>query len=112
MQAVSALVSHTTEDVTKALRPEQLAKKMGTANHSLLDSAKLVELVEATPALDGAQAGLAKGLRMFAADFARAEVSTKRGDVKQAAAQTVDAEGAAEDAGVGEADRRPVRPVS
>ena len=64
---------------------------MGTANHSLLDSAKLVELVDATPALDGAQRGLAKGLRMFAADFARAEVSTKRGDVKQAAAQTVDA---------------------
>jgi hypothetical protein len=90
VQAVSALVSHTTEDITQAVNPAQLAKRTNTAQHSLLDSARLVELVHATPPLLGAQHDLAKGLRMFAADFARASASAKRGEVNRAAAQTVD----------------------
>jgi hypothetical protein len=91
VRAVSSLVGHTTEGITEARSPEQLAKRTGTAQHSLLDSAKLVELVDATQPLASAQRGLANGLRMFAADFGRAKASAARGDVSKAAKQTVDA---------------------
>ena len=91
VRAVSALVGHTTEGITQARRPEQLAKRMGTAQHSLLDSAKLVELVDASKPLVSGQRGLANGLRMFAADFGRAKASAARGDVAEAARRTVDA---------------------
>jgi hypothetical protein len=90
VQAVSALVGHTTEGITRARHPRELAKRMSTAQHSLLDSAKLVELVDASRPLAGAQRGLAKGLRMFAADFERAKSSAARGNVAKAAQQTVD----------------------
>src|SRR4051812_16757206 len=36
VQAVSALVGHTTEGLTQAVRPEDLAKLTGTARSSLL----------------------------------------------------------------------------
>ena len=90
VRAVSALVGHTTEGVTQASDPQQLAKRTGTAQHSLLDSAKLVELVEVSQPLVSSQRGLAKGLRMFAADFGRAKASAARGDIATAAKQTED----------------------
>jgi hypothetical protein len=90
VQAVSALVGHTTEGITQARRPDELAKLTRTAQSSLLDSAKLIELVPATKPLAGSQRRLAQALRMFAADFGRATESTKGGDVNKAAAQTVD----------------------
>jgi PBP1b-binding outer membrane lipoprotein LpoB len=91
VQAVSSLVGHTTEGITQALRPEELAKLTGTARASLLDSAKLIELVEATKPLAGSQRQMARGLRMFAADFGRAKASALKGDMNKAAEQTVDA---------------------
>jgi hypothetical protein len=91
VQAVSSLVGHTTEGITQALRPEELAKLTGTARSSLLDSAKLIELVPATEALVGSQRQMAQGLRMFAADFGRAKASALKGDMNKAAEQTVDA---------------------
>jgi hypothetical protein len=90
VQAVSALVGHTTEGITKAVKPDELAKLTGTAQQSLLDSAKLIELASATPALAGSQHRLAQALRMFAADFARAKASALTGDMNKAAEQTVD----------------------
>jgi hypothetical protein len=90
VQAVSALVGHTTEGITQARRPEELAKRTRTAQQSLLDSAKLVELVDVSKPLVSSQRGLAKGLRMFAADFGRAKASAARGNMDKAAAQTVD----------------------
>jgi hypothetical protein len=90
VQAVSALVGHTTEGITKALHPDELAKLTGTAQQSLLDSAKLIELAPATPALVGSQRRLASALRMFAADFGRARASALKGDMNKAAEQTVD----------------------
>jgi hypothetical protein len=90
VQAVSSLVGHTTEGITKASRPDELAKLTGTAQESLIDSAKLIELVPATQALAGSQRNLATALRMFAADFGRAKASAKAGDVNRAAQQTVD----------------------
>jgi hypothetical protein len=91
VQAVSALVSHTTEGLTQALHADELAKKTETARASLLDSAKLVALVHPPKALLDEQQSLEDALRMFAADFGRATASTKNGDVNKAAAQTVDA---------------------
>ena len=90
VQAVSSLVGHTTEGITQAQRPDDLAKATGTAQESLIDSAKLVELVPATDPLVGSQRNLAQALRTFAADFGRAKVSAKRGDISKAAKQTVD----------------------
>ncbi len=90
VQAVSALVGHTTEGITQAQRADELAKTTGTAQSSLLDSAKLIELVPATPALIGSQHRLADALRMFAADFGRAKASALKGDMNKAAEQTVD----------------------
>jgi hypothetical protein len=90
VQAVSSLVGHTTEGITQAQHPDELAKATGTAQSSLLDSAKLVELVPATEALAGSQRNLAKALRTFAADFGRAKDSAAKGDMNKAAEQTVD----------------------
>ena len=90
VQAVSALVGHTTEGITKALRPDELANLTGTARSSLLDSAKLIELVPATEPLVGSQRRLAQALRLFAADFGRAKASAVKGDMNKAAQQTVD----------------------
>jgi hypothetical protein len=90
VQAVSSLVGHTTEGITQAQRPDELAKTTETAQSSLLDSAKLIELVPATPALLDSQHRLAQALRMFAADFGRAKASALKGDMNKAAQQTVD----------------------
>jgi hypothetical protein len=91
VQAVSALVGHTTEGITQALKPEELAEKTETARQSLVDSAKLIALVKGVPEpLVGPQLQLQQALRRFAADFARAKASTAKGDVNKAAAQTVD----------------------
>ena len=90
VQAVSSLVGHTTEGITQARRPDELAKTTGTAQSSLLDSAKLIELVPATEPLVGSQRRLAEALRMFAADFGRAKASALKGDMNKAAQQTVD----------------------
>ena len=91
VQAVSALVGHTTEGITQAQHPEELADKMGTAQHSLLDSAKLIRLVDPPDQLVSSQHQFEQGLTMFAADFARAQASAKAGDLNKAAAQTIDA---------------------
>jgi hypothetical protein len=91
VHAVSALVGHTTEGITQARHPRQLAKRMSTAQHSLLDSAKLVGLVHVPEALAGPQLQFEQGLRRFAADFGRAQGSAAQGDITQAARQTVDA---------------------
>jgi hypothetical protein len=90
VRAVSVVVGHTTEEITKALHPKELAVKMGTAQHSLLDSAKVIEIVPVPKPLAGSQRDLAKGLRMFAADFGRAKASAAKGDMATAAQQTVD----------------------
>src|SRR3954464_5567735 len=55
VQAVSALVGHTTEGITQAVNPKQLAQTVGTAQQSLLASAKLVELVRPPKPLAGSQ---------------------------------------------------------
>jgi hypothetical protein len=90
VRAVSALVGHTTEGITQALHPDELADRTGTAQQSLLDSAKLVALVPAPEPLAGPQRQMEDGLRMFAADFGRAKASAAAGDINKAAAQTVD----------------------
>src|SRR5262245_7909683 len=59
VQAVSLVVGHTTEEITKALHPKDLAEKIGTAQHSLLDSAKVIEIVKTPPALAASQRQLA-----------------------------------------------------
>ena len=90
IQAVSQLVGHTTEGITQALNPQQLAKQVGTARHSLVDSAKLIELVRAPKPLVGSQRQFVQGLRMFAADFARGKASAAKGDMAKATAQLTD----------------------
>lgn len=90
VQAVSSLVGHTTEGITQAQQADDLAKATGTAQSSLLDSAKLVELVPATEPLVGSQRNLAHALRTFATDFGRAKASAAKGDINKAAQQTVD----------------------
>jgi hypothetical protein len=90
VQAVSLVVGHTTEGITNALHPKDLAKKIGTAQQSLLDSAKVVELVHAPVALIGSQQSFVKGLRMFAADFERAKATTAKGNMAKATQQLTD----------------------
>jgi hypothetical protein len=90
IQAVSQLVGHATEAITQALHPQDLAKRMETAQRSLVDSAKLIGLVHAPNPLAGSQRQLAGGLRKFAADFGRAKASAAKGDIAKAAQQTVD----------------------
>ncbi|WP_028067665.1 hypothetical protein [Solirubrobacter soli] len=84
IQAVSQLVGHTTEGITQALNPKDLAKQVGTARKSLLDSAKLVEIVKAQEPLAGPQREFVTGLRMFAADFARGKTAAAKGDMASA----------------------------
>jgi hypothetical protein len=90
IQAVSQLVSTSTEAITQALHPAQLAKLTGQAQQSLVYSAKVIQIVDAPKALVGSQRQLVQGLRMFAADFGRAKASTANGDIATAAAQLVD----------------------
>jgi hypothetical protein len=90
VQAVSLVVGHTTEGITEALHPKQLAEKIGTAQQSLLDSAKVVEIVRAPDPLVDSQRQFAKGLRMFAADFQRAKATTRQGDMAKATEQLTD----------------------
>jgi hypothetical protein len=90
VQAVSLVVGHTTEDITKALHPKELAEKIGTAQQSLLDSAKVVEIAKVPSALARSQHDFAQGLRMFAADFGRAKATTRRGDMDTATRQLTD----------------------
>jgi hypothetical protein len=90
VQAVSQLVSHTTEGITQAVNPEQLSKRVGTAQQSLLDSAKLIKLVHAPKRLTDSQHQLEQGLRMFAADFGRGKVTAAKGDMATATQQLTD----------------------
>jgi len=90
VQAVSALVGHTTEGITQATHADELADKTETARQSLIDSAKLIALVDVPQPLAGSQRNLEQAMRMFAADFGRAKDSAKKGDVNKAAEQTVD----------------------
>ncbi|HEY6888286.1 MAG TPA: hypothetical protein VI300_10915, partial [Solirubrobacter sp.] len=84
VQAVSQLVGHTTEGITQALNPKDLGKQVGTAQQSLLDSAKLVELADAPKALKGSQRQFAQALRMFAVDFGRGKAAAAKGDMAKA----------------------------
>jgi len=84
IQAVSQLVGHTTEGITQALNPKDLAKQVGTARQSLLDSARLVELVKAQEPLAGPQRQFVSGLRLFAGDFARGKTAAAKGDMASA----------------------------
>ena len=90
VQAVSLVVGHTTEGITQALHPQELATRIGTAQQSLLDSAKVVEIVHVPAALADSQRQFAKGLRMFAADFGRAKATTRKGDMNKATEQLTD----------------------
>jgi hypothetical protein len=90
VEAVSLVVGHTTEGVTQALHPKALAEKLDTAQHSLLDSARVIEIVRAPAPLAGSQREFAKGLRMFAADFGRAKATTRRGNMSRATEQLTD----------------------
>jgi hypothetical protein len=90
VQAVSQLIGHTTEGITQALNPKQLAEKVGTAQRSLIDSAKLVELVVPPKPLAASQKDFVKGLRMFAADFGRGKASARKGDMATATRQLTD----------------------
>jgi hypothetical protein len=90
VQAVSQLIGHTTEGITQAVNPKQLAAKVGTAQKSLLDSANLVEIVIPPKPLERSQRDFVKGLRMFAADFGRGKVSARRGDMAKATRQLTD----------------------
>ena len=84
VQAVSQLVGHTTEGITQAANPKDLAKQVGTAQQSLLDSAKLVELADAPKTLVSSQHQFAQALRMFAADFGRGKAAAAKGDMANA----------------------------
>jgi hypothetical protein len=84
VQAVSQLVGHTTEGITQAANPKDLAKQVGTAQQSLLDSAKLVELADSPKSLAGSQRQFAEALRMFAADFGRGKAAAAKGDMANA----------------------------
>jgi hypothetical protein len=90
VQAVSQLVGHTTEGITQAVNPQDLAKQVGTAQQSLLDSAKLVELADAPKSLVGSQRQFANALRMFAADFGRGQAAAAKGDMAKATEHLTD----------------------
>src|SRR3954468_23693126 len=55
IQTVSQVVSSSTEAMTQALHPPQLAKLTGNAQQSLVYSAKVIALVDAPKALVGSQ---------------------------------------------------------
>jgi len=90
VQAVSLVVGHTTEGITTALHAKELAKKVDTAQKSLLDSARVVEIFKASKPLAGSQRDFAQGLRMFAADFKRARSTIAKGDMDKATQQLTD----------------------
>jgi hypothetical protein len=90
INAVSVLVGHTTEAITQALNPHDLAKLTGTAQQSLLDSAKVIEIVDPPKPLVSSQRRFVRGLRMFAADFGRGKASAAKGDMAKATQQLTD----------------------
>jgi hypothetical protein len=90
VQAVSQLIGHTTEGITQATNPKELASRVGTAQKSLLDSANLVEIVIPPEPLEASQKNFVKGLRMFAADFGRGKKSAAKGDMATATQQLTD----------------------
>ncbi len=87
---VSHVVSGSTEAITKARNPKQLARLTGEAQQSLVISARALELADAPPALARSKRRLVAGLREYAADFERARRSTLRGDIETAAGQLHD----------------------
>jgi hypothetical protein len=90
VQAVSLVVGHTTEDITQALHPKELAEKIGTAQKSLLDSANVVAIARPPKELVRSQRDFVKGLRMFAADFGRGKISAANGDMAKATEELTD----------------------
>ena len=84
INAASALIQFTTEGITQATTPTELAKKVGTAQKSLLDSAKVVEIPKAPKELVSSQRDFVQGLRMFAADFGRGKAAAGKGDMAKA----------------------------
>jgi hypothetical protein len=90
LEAVSQLVSNSTEAITQALHPAQLAKLTGNAQQSLVYSAKVIALVDPPKPLVASQRQLISGLRTFANDFGLAKQATARGDIPRAAALLVD----------------------
>ena len=87
---VSHVVSGSTEAITKAINPKQLARLTGEAQQSLVISARALELADAPAALARSKRRLVAGLREYAADFERARRSTARGDIETAAGQLHD----------------------
>src|SRR4051812_40507086 len=84
VQAASLIVGHTTEGITQATNPKELAEKVGIAQKSLLDSAKVVELPRPPQPLVSSQRQFVAGLRMFAADFGRGKLAAAKGDMDSA----------------------------
>ena len=90
LRIVSALMSQSTEQITQALHPKDLAVKTRNSQKSMLYAAKVLALVDAPPSLTQAQAQLVGGMRRFAADFGRAARATEKGDILKASQELHD----------------------
>ena len=90
IRIVSQLVSSSSSEITHSLHPKDLAKHTGAAYKNLLFAASVLSSIEAPKSLVSAKRQLVAGLRMFAADFGRAQISVEHDDIATAAQQLVD----------------------
>jgi Na+-transporting NADH:ubiquinone oxidoreductase subunit NqrC len=90
IRVVSQIVSNSVEAMTQSLHPKQLAKRTGDTQKNLLYAANLVSRIVPPRSLVQAQRELIVGLRLFAADFGRAQKSVARNDMAKASRQLVD----------------------
>lgn len=90
VRVVSQIVSNSVEAMTQSLHPRQLAKRTGDTQKNLLYAANLVSRIVPPRSLVQAQRQLIVGLRLFAADFGRAQKSVARNDMAKASRQLVD----------------------
>ena len=90
IRIVSQLVSSSVDEITHSRHPKDLARHTGATRRNLLFAASVLTSIEAPRSLVPAKRQLVAGLRLFAADFGRAQISVEHDDIAKAAQQLVD----------------------
>src|SRR5262245_6454321 len=90
IRIVSQVVSTSVEVMTQSTRPEQLAARAGNASRNLVYSAHVLSQIAVPDNLALPRNQLVLGLRVFGADFGRAQKAVARDDLATAAQELAD----------------------
>jgi hypothetical protein len=90
IRLISQVVSGSVEAMTQSTHPRELGRRTAATQRNLASAANVLEQLALPPGLAAARRQLVRGLRLFSADFGRADISIHRDDLATAARQLVD----------------------